>query len=139
MKSVVRHVTLNCGAPHEPYDLALFWSQVLGHPVDEEDVPGDDAVGLAPPEGEGPTLLFVRVPDGKPAVRNRVHLDLQPELSRDAEVERLLALGASFVDDQRTEDGKGWVVLADPADNEFCVERSAAERAATKDDDEDEG
>ncbi|MBP2478021.1 putative enzyme related to lactoylglutathione lyase [Crossiella equi] len=132
MKSVVRHVTVNCGAPHEPYDLALFWSQVLGHPVHPEDKPGDDEVGLEPPAGQGPTLLFIRVPDAKPDVRNRVHLDLQPDLPREAEVERLLAAGASLVDDRRTEDGKGWVVLADPAGNEFCVERSAAEREAAK-------
>jgi hypothetical protein len=32
------------------------------------------------------------------------------------------------IDDQRRPDGTGWVVMSDPAGNEFCVERSAAER-----------
>jgi hypothetical protein len=58
-----------------------------------------------------------------------VHLDLQPDSTRDDEVERLSVLGAKVVDDQRRPDGSGWVVLADPAGNEFCVERSAAEKA----------
>ena len=40
-------------------------------------------------------------------------------------------LGARLVDDRRHPDGTGWAVLADPEDNEFCVLRSAAERAAT--------
>jgi predicted enzyme related to lactoylglutathione lyase len=58
-----------------------------------------------------------------------VHLDLQPTIrSRDEEVTRLLGIGASLVDDQRRADGTGWVVLADPEGNEFCVERSARER-----------
>jgi hypothetical protein len=43
----------------------------------------------------------------------------------------LLELGATFLADHRNDDGTGWVVLADPEGNEFCVERSAAERAAT--------
>ncbi|MER5641234.1 VOC family protein [Kitasatospora sp. NPDC002227] len=42
----------------------------------------------------------------------------------------LLALGAALVADRRNPDGIGWAVLADPEGNEFCVLRSAAERAA---------
>ncbi|MBV9486084.1 MAG: VOC family protein, partial [Frankiaceae bacterium] len=51
--------------------------------------------------------------------------------SRDEEVDRLLAAGAALVQDHRQPDGLGWVVLADPAGNEFCILRSQAERAAT--------
>ncbi|MBP8533281.1 VOC family protein [Streptomyces sp. MK37H] len=51
-----------------------------------------------------------------------------PSGSRDAEVERLIGLGARVVDDRRTEDGLGWVVMSDIEGNEFCVERSAVER-----------
>jgi len=47
-----------------------------------------------------------------------------------SEVACLLSLGATLVDDQRRPDGTGWVVLADPEGNEFCVERSARERTA---------
>jgi predicted enzyme related to lactoylglutathione lyase len=126
MPSVVRHITFDCAPPHEPYELAVFWGQVLGHPVSDIDQPGDDEVALEVPAGQ-PTLLFVRVPEGK-VVKNRVHLDLEPDQPRDAEVERVLALGATVFDDRRKPNGRGWVTFADPAGNEFCVEASAAER-----------
>ena len=75
-------------------------------------------------------LLFIAVPEQK-QVKNRVHLDLVPvDRGRDEEVERLLRLGARVVDDQRRPDGAGWVVLADPEGNEFCMERSDVERTA---------
>ncbi|MFI9770588.1 VOC family protein [Streptomyces sp. NPDC052415] len=121
MTSALRHVTIDSA---DAYRLASFWSRVLGLPVHEDDRPGDEDALI-----EGAGLLFVTVPDPK-TVKNRVHLDLQPtDLSRDEEVERVLALGATLIDDRRTPDGKGWAVLADPEGNEFCVERSAAERA----------
>lgn len=124
MSSAVRHVTFDVAAPHEPYELAEFWSRVLDAAVSAGDEPGDDEVGL----DSQPALLFVRVPEAK-TVKNRIHLDLQPDTTRDTELERLTGLGARLIDDQRRADGSGWVVLADPAGNEFCVERSDAERA----------
>ena len=124
MPSVVRNITFDVAPPYEPYELAQFWGQVVGRNVDPDDAPADDEVGL---EGE-PTLLFIRVPEAK-TLKNRVHLDIQPDTTRDEDVDRLTGLGAKVVDDQRRPDGRGWVVLADPAGNEFCVESSAAERA----------
>jgi hypothetical protein len=47
----------------------------------------------------------------------------------DDEVERLLGLGATLHEDHRTPEGSGWVTLTDPEGNEFCIERSDAERA----------
>jgi Glyoxalase-like domain len=68
------------------------------------------------------------VPEGK-VVKNRVHLDLLPTNgSRNEEVERLLGIGATLVEDHRKADGAGWVTLADPEGNEFCLERSLPER-----------
>ena len=95
----------------------------------DDDHPGDpEAVVLL---GDGlPNLLFARVPEEK-TVKNRVHLDLQPDQARDDEVDRLLGLGATFVADHRRPDGTGWATLADPEGNEFCVERSAVERERT--------
>jgi predicted enzyme related to lactoylglutathione lyase len=125
MTSTVHHITIDCA---DAYELAVFWSKVTGHPIHEEDHPGDpEAMVLLP---DGPKLLFIAGRDTK-VVKNRVHLDLQPATTRDEEVARLLAIGATQVDDQRRPDGTGWVVLADPEGNEFCVERSASERAAT--------
>lgn len=130
MTSIIRHITVDCAEPHEPYELAEFWSKVLGHPVDPIDEPGDDEVVLAMPAGQ-PALLFVRVPEKK-SVKNRLHFDLEPDQTRDQEVERVSALGATVVDDRRKPNGRGWVVMADPAGNEFCVEISVAERAAAE-------
>ena len=65
-------------------------------------------------------------------VKNRVHLDLWPtERTRDEEVTRLLGIGATLFEDHREPDGTGFVVLADPEGNEFCIERSAKERGLT--------
>ena len=75
-------------------------------------------------------ILFIEVPERKQA-KNRLHLDLVPAAgTRDEEVARLLELGATVVDDLRRPDGSGWVVLADPEGNEFCILRSEAERTA---------
>ena len=119
--SAVRHITF---AALDPYALGTFWAQVVGGRLQEDDLPDDPAALVT---HRGTPLLFEQVPDAK-AVRNRVHLDLQPEQPRDDEVQRLQALGATLVDDRRRADGAGWVVLADPEGNELCVERSAAER-----------
>ena len=125
MASLVRHVTVDC---IDAERVAAFWAAALGgETVVVEDNPGDFEVTVTAP---GIALLFMPVPQPK-TVKNRVHLDLQPQdRSRDAEVERLLALGAELLDDRRAPDGTGWCVLADPEGNELCVERSAAERAA---------
>lgn len=125
MTSVVRHITIDVAPPYEPYELARFWSQVVGSSLGADDEPGDDEVLV---EG-APGLLFIRVPEAK-TIKNRVHLDVQPGDTRDVEVDRLIALGAKLFEDHRKPDGTGWVTLTDPAGNEFCVERSAAERGA---------
>jgi hypothetical protein len=80
----------------------------------------------------GHQLLFIEVPDEK-RVKNRIHFDVQPhEGTRDEEVERVVGLGATVIDDQRDHYGPGigWVVLKDPEGNEFCILRSDEERAA---------
>jgi hypothetical protein len=129
MAAQLRNITFDCA---DPYALAQFWGEVTGYTEDPDNgnAPEDSEALLVAPGG-GAGLLFIRVPEPK-AVKNRVHLDVTPtDRTRDEEVDRLLALGASQVADHRTPDGLGWVVLTDPEGNEFCVERSAAERAAT--------
>jgi predicted enzyme related to lactoylglutathione lyase len=124
--SPLRHVTFDCG---DPFALATFWSAAMGWPLDDESEPDDDEVGLMAPEPL-PMLLFIRVPEGK-TVKNRVHLDIAPlERTRDEEVDRLTGLGGRVLADHRTPEGRGWIVMADPEGNEFCVETSDAERAA---------
>jgi hypothetical protein len=120
----IRTITFDCA---EPYPLSLFWSQVTGFGEDPDDpnLPEQDEAVLLAPDGT-PNLLFVRVPEGK-QVKNRVHLDLTPldfgQGAREAELARILELGATLAEDRRRPDGTGWVVLADPEGNEFCVER----------------
>ncbi|MEV7471248.1 VOC family protein [Streptomyces kronopolitis] len=122
MTSRVRHTTVDCA---DAYRLACFWAQVLDGTLAGDDLPGDPEATVT---AAGGALLFLTVPDAK-TVKNRVHLDLEPQdRTRDEEVERLLALGATLVADHRRADGSGWATLADPEGNEFCVERSAAER-----------
>ncbi|WP_020671138.1 VOC family protein [Amycolatopsis nigrescens] len=126
MTSVVHNVAFDCP---DPYRLALFWSEVTGQPLDEEDVPGGDEAQIRLPSGMH--LFFQQVPETK-AGKNRVHVCLRPEHgTRDEEVARLLAVGATMVSDHREPDGTGWAVLGDPECNEFCVLRGAAERAKT--------
>ncbi|SNT37118.1 hypothetical protein SAMN05421812_10583 [Asanoa hainanensis] len=123
MVSFIRNVSFDCA---DPYGLARFWSEVVGHPLDPDFAAGDTEVVIEPPGG--PRLYFQAVAEAK-TVKNRVHVCLQPgDRDRDAEVERLHALGATTLADHRTPDGAGWVVLLDPAGNEFCLTRSAAER-----------
>ncbi|MFD7629468.1 VOC family protein [Streptomyces sp. NPDC059851] len=125
-RNPVRHITFDA---LDPYGAASFWSSVTGFPIHPHDSEGDDEVLLDPGQPGVPGLLFVRVPEAK-SVKNRVHLDVQPQTgTRDEEVERLIGLGARLVDDRRREDGTGWAVLADPEGNELCIERSASERA----------
>ncbi|MFF7196824.1 VOC family protein [Streptomyces sp. NPDC088197] len=124
MVSVVQNVAIDCA---DAYSLALFWSGVTGRPLDPEDRPGDPEVQVL--LADGPLLHFNQVPEPK-TVKNRVHLCLRPDTTRDEEVDRLLALGATLLTDRRNPDGTGWAVLTDPEGNEFCVLRSQADREA---------
>lgn len=130
MTSFISHLTVDCA---DSYSLAQWWKPVLGY----EDVPGDpnlpghDECMIVDPEGKGMTVLFIKVPEGK-SVKNRLHLDLRPRVDRrDTEIERLIAHGATVVGDHRGQygPGTGWVTLADPEGNEFCVLRAEAEVA----------
>lgn len=129
MPSAFRNVTVDC---RDPLALGRFWAAVLGWNVYFDD---DPPVLVAPsfPPPVGPTMLFLPVPEPR-TVKNRVHVDLAPtDRTRDEEVARLLGLGATLVEDHRDETGAGlgWVWLADPEGNDFCVELSAEERAST--------
>jgi hypothetical protein len=106
----------------DPKALGRWWARALDWEVTFED---DDEVDVAAgrgPDGEEiePILAFVPVPEAK-AGKNRLHIDLAPG-DRDAEVDRLVGLGATPVDiGQGRSESVSWVVLADPEGNEFCV------------------
>jgi hypothetical protein len=134
-------VTIDSSDPHE---LADWWAEALGWQVEAQDASfirrmvesgaASDAdttehrgalvwkVGAAitSPDAGRPRVLFQAVPEAK-TVKNRVHLDVRVGAEgREAEVARLLGLGASEL--WRGAQGPfEWVTLADPEGNEFCV------------------
>jgi len=124
----LENISFDC---HDAERLAGFWRDVLGWritSVHAEEVVLQPPVG-SPEEGILPDILFLPVPESK-ATKNRLHLDVRPSSDQDAEVDRIVSLGATRVDiGQSTE--CTWVVLADPEGNEFCVLRplSPGERA----------
>jgi hypothetical protein len=105
----------------DPYAQTMWWAAVLeDFTVDDswEMKPDDDECGLTGPDDR--YLLFLKVPEPK-TVKNRMHLCLRPtDRSRDEEIDRILGLGATLVDDLRRGE-RGWAVLADPEGNESCV------------------
>jgi catechol 2,3-dioxygenase-like lactoylglutathione lyase family enzyme len=128
MTSRVSHTTIDC---RDAFALSQWWKGVLDYgDVDgDPNLPGHDECMIVSPDGSH-RLLFIEVPEGK-TVKNRLHLDLEPvEGARDDELARLLGHGAVEVEDHRGQygPGTGWVVLADPEGNEFCILRNLAER-----------
>ena len=99
--------------------LAGFWSAVLGWQVLSE----REREVVIGPEVDAPVgMCFMPVSDRK-RTKNRLHLDLTTDAAdREAEIERIIALGARRVDVGQRRD-ESWVVLADPEGNEFCVVR----------------
>ena len=122
MTAFISHTSIDC---RNAYELSEWWKKVLEYVDDPDDPnePGHEECWIQRPDGGHP-LLFIEVPEGK-QVKNRIHLDLRPSAgTREEELQRLLDLGAQQIDDQRREDGSGWVVLTDPEGNEFCILRS---------------
>ena len=133
-------VAIDCADPHA---LVRFWSAVTGYEIEDHSTgvnqmieagyaTREDAVDIdgklqwatasacGDTDGTGPRLLFQAVPVPK-TVKDRIHLDLHfGEDTREAEVERILALGATRLW-EASQGPHSWVTLADPEGNEFCV------------------
>jgi predicted enzyme related to lactoylglutathione lyase len=119
MYSAILNVTFDC---RNPQLVSMFWSAVTGYSLEEVKTPGNDYWVASAPDDKCPRLVFVSVPENK-VVKNRVHLDVMPiGRDQDGELNRLLGLGARIVDDRRAQKPGGWIVMADPEGNEFCVE-----------------
>jgi Glyoxalase-like domain len=127
--------------------LARFWQIVLGY-VEEPPPPGfasweafaaandipaektNDYGSAIDPDGVGPRLLFLRVPETKVA-KNRMHLDIAVSGGRSVDIDervarleaaaqRIVAAGATELA-RHNELGTVWRVMADPEGNEFCI------------------
>lgn len=132
-----------------PRALAEFWALALGyvpaptptgfqsweewllhHGVPEEE--WDDGAYLSDPDGAGPTLSLLKVPEGKVA-KNRLHIDIKVGGGRQNSwevrwpriteaVERLTAAGAALVQVVYQDDGNpDHAIMVDPEGNEFCL------------------
>ncbi len=130
----------------DPPALAAFWQLAMGY-VDEPPPPGfatwadfaaandipADQIGnygsAIDPNGQGPRMLFLKVPESKTA-KNRMHLDLHVP-DPEAHVARLVEAGGTVIEN-RSEMGISWTVMHDPEQNEFCVAQSNS--SDTKDD-----
>lgn len=101
------------------YDTPAEAVAVPKHLLEEEETPAADLESWMR-RGQG--LVFVSVPERK-SVKNRLHIDLAAHTSQDreAEIQRLLDLGATKVDVGQDPEQVTWTVLADPEGNEFCV------------------
>ena len=140
-------IVIDC---REPEPLARFWAAALGYEFEpppagfatwddywrdvgvSEDELGIGQDCIIDPDGSGPRIWFQVVPELK-AVKNRLHLDISVGGGRafpietrrrrvDAEAERLVGLGASYVRVLSEEglDHYG-IAMQDPEGNEFDI------------------
>jgi hypothetical protein len=117
----ISELVLQC---RDPERLAAFWCEVLDHVVLER--VGDGSIEIGPREGfGGPQPTIILSPSDDPVTaQSRLHLDVNAtDRDQDAELDRLLALGARPADVGQTGD-ESWHVLADPEGNEFCLLRA---------------
>jgi len=133
MHSTIHNITFDCA---DAKAQAMFWAAMTGGTAHERDAtPGHVEYAVESPTPGVPRLYFTTVPEPKQG-KNRLHLDIVPldaglseeeqfeeEQSDDwqrAELARLVSLGATVLPDQPP--GVGWIVMADPEGNEFCLE-----------------
>lgn len=138
-------LTLDCA---DAQVLAVFWKTALGY-IDQpppppfstreewfasfdlpEDDHVDDSAWLCDPDGAGPGLSILKVPEPKTA-KNRLHMDVRvpghgtPDerwARIKAESERLVRAGGAALE---VFDGHH-ILMADPEGNEFCVAAASA-------------
>ena len=129
-------ITIDCDDADR---MAAFWSVALGYEVEPppagylswEDFlrandipipPSGSISAIVDPDGHGPRVLFLRVPEAK-TVKNRLHFDIRTDRSdsgKQAKIDAMTAAGATTVR-RVDEHGGWWMVKADPEGNEFCV------------------
>jgi hypothetical protein len=121
--------TLGCDAS-DPHRIAEFWASALGY-ISEPGYVNAHGASIVDPDGKGPAIGFLRVPEGKTA-KNRMHIDIRvhgdppwnvPEhtLAVRSKVDELVEAGATRVREEFYDGVLGHVVMLDPEGNEFCV------------------
>ncbi|MWA08153.1 VOC family protein [Streptomyces sp. BA2] len=92
---------------------SVFWQAVTGYEIASSD---GATTYLQDPAKSAVGLSLQRVPEPRVG-KNRTHVNLSTD-DLACQVDRISELGATVV---RRFDEDGWVVLADPAGNQFCV------------------
>jgi predicted enzyme related to lactoylglutathione lyase len=117
MTVTLHHVVIDT---HDLPSLSRFWALLLDWKILSE---RENEVVVGPSD-DAPVGLCFMPARGIKTAKNRVHLDLNPgpEGDRDAEIQRILTLGARLVDIGQA-GTESWTVFADPEGNEFCVLR----------------
>jgi hypothetical protein len=126
---MAKHWTLGCDAT-EPKRLAEFWALALGY-VPEPGYDDPEAASIIDPDGNGPAIGFLKVPEPKTS-KNRMHIDVRvagkgpwdlaerERLIRET-VPELVAAGAMVVREESYGGQLDHIVMLDPEGNEFCV------------------
>ncbi|UYQ61941.1 VOC family protein [Streptomyces peucetius] len=98
-------------------EVGYFWSEALGWPLVWDQ---DQETAIRSPLG-GPKITWGGPPLMPRTGKDRLSFEVAPPVhgDRQAEVDRLLSLGANRVDTGRG--GAGRMTMADPDGNEFCV------------------
>ena len=107
-------ITIDCA---DPRSLAEFWTKALDLEV-AFDAEGWFVQLRSAADPTQPALGLQKVPEERSG-KNRVHIDFSTD-DREAEIERLVGLGATRGDDHSAP-GLTWTVLRDPEGNVFCV------------------
>ncbi|GAB3820142.1 VOC family protein [Tessaracoccus terricola] len=116
------------GTPEETLQAWFTALKEFGVPESE----WDSRFAVIDPDGVGPRVFFERVPEPKTA-KNRLHIDVRAAeglagdarmAALEAECARLLELGATRLRRHEPEPplSNGWIVMADPEGNEFCLD-----------------
>jgi catechol 2,3-dioxygenase-like lactoylglutathione lyase family enzyme len=95
-----------------------FWQAVLGYRQREQRW-NPEFMMLVDPDGQR-LPVSLQLTDSDPKEPVRVHLDLYTA-EQERQVQRLVELGATRVDDWPYPEDADFIVLHDPDGNEFCV------------------
>lgn len=128
-------VTIDAASPRA---LGAFWCEVLGY-IEQPPPPGfatweealdafgidrsdpDRAFAIVDPDGAGPRVFFLKVPEAKSA-KNRLHLDVRVGVdTMHTRAEELVGLGARVIGEFDEPEGH-WITMLDPEGNEFCIQ-----------------
>lgn len=130
MTLAVRNVFVDCDNDQQAQRVAAFWSAALGVGTTRED--GFLHVGMSQTTGTNAAVFTSSFRAAWPGSPRLQLLFEAADGTLSEEVDRLIELGATLIDDRRISGhhGAGWVILADPMGNPFRVQSNPHEVAA---------